>query len=83
MIETVCPLFEFRVFRMFGEWHVCCGFPLKRFKRKREAEAWCKRARKAFIAGKDKAKHIGDGEFQTTPEYTVSALIRQILIQVD
>jgi hypothetical protein len=82
-METVSALFEFQIFKLQGEWHVTCGCPLKRFTTKREAVLWCRRAKKSFKAGKDSVHLTDDGEGTLTPEYAVSALLKNILMQVE
>jgi hypothetical protein len=79
-MEKVCALFEFRVFKMMGEWHVTCGFPLKKFKTKREAVSWCKRAAKAFRNKREDVRVDCDGNLLTNAEYCVAARLKNILM---
>jgi hypothetical protein len=82
-MESVCALFEFRIHKMMGEWHVWCGFPLKQFRTKREAVSWCKRAAKAFHDGRDAARVSDDGSFELTPQYEVAARLKQLLMECE
>lgn len=73
-METVCTLFELKVFKFGREWHVSCGFPLKIFRTKREAVSWCKRTTKMFRDGRDAVN---------TKEYALCCELKQLLMRCE